>query len=408
MSLISELSNTLAVVLATSDGRSLAPLTDRRTLAAINFGGSYRIVDFVLANCLNSRLRRVYVMAQYNSFSLQNHLRDGWSIFKSDLGEFISPVTPPIRDRAIAYSGSAHVLFHNLYLLRGDPAEHVLVASGEHVYRMDYAAMLEAHFASGADATVAGFRVDGDIGNHADFRLKVGTHGDVEAINRYGEADGDGFWSSMSVVAIRRGVLVDLLETAGEAGTRDLHVEDLVRSWMLGRMRVRGYEFGGPTGRVSQDRYWRALGSLDDYFHANMDLLELEPPLDLYQTDWPIRTHQRQQPPARTVPGRSCTEGICVNSIIANGTVISGGGVNHSVLSDGCRIEDGATVEDAILFPGARVSDGARVQRAILDRDVVVPPGVEIGFDGKSDRDRFHVTPDGVAVIPSDFVGWGN
>lgn len=406
MSLISELSNTLTVVLATSDGRFLSPLSSRRTVAAINFGGSYRIVDFVLANCLNSRLRRIYVMAQYNSFSLQNHLRDGWSIFKSDLGEFISPVTPPIRDRAIAYSGSAHVLYHNLYLLTGDPAEHVLVTSGEHVYRMDYAAMLEAHFSSGADATLAGFRLDGDIGNHAEFRLKVAPSGEVEAVNRYGEVDGEGYWSSMGVVAIRRRVLVELLETAGEAGTRDLHVEDLVRSWMLGRMNVRGYEFGGPTGRVSQDRYWRQLTTLDDYFHANMDLLKLEPPLDLYQTDWPIRTHQRQQPPARTVPGRSCTEGICVNSIIANGTVISGGGVNHSVLSDGCRIDDGATVEDAILFSGVTISEGARVHRAIVDRDVVVPPNTEIGFDDARDRARFQVTPDGVVVIPADFTDW--
>jgi len=406
VSVISELSNTLTVVLATSDGRSLSPLSSRRTVAAINFGGSYRIVDFVLANCLNSRLRRIYVMAQYNSFSLQNHLRDGWSIFKSDLGEFISPVTPPIRDRAIAYSGSAHVLYHNLYLLTGDPAEHVLVTSGEHVYRMDYAAMLEAHFSSGADATLAGFRLDGDIGNHAEFRLKVAPSGEVEAVNRYGEVDGEGYWSSMGVVAIRRRVLVELLETAGEAGTRDLHVEDLVRSWMLGRMNVRGYEFGGPTGRVSQDRYWRQLTTLDDYFHANMDLLKLEPPLDLYQTDWPIRTHQRQQPPARTVPGRSCTEGICVNSIIANGTVISGGGVNHSVLSDGCRIDDGATVEDAILFSGVTISEGARVHRAIVDRDVVVPPNTEIGFDDARDRARFQVTPDGVVVIPADFTDW--
>lgn len=403
-----DISNTLTVVLATGDGKALHPLAKRRTVAAINFGGNYRIIDFALANCLNSRLRRVYVMTQYNSFSLQNHLRDGWSIYKSDLGEFISPVTPPIRDRAISYCGAAHVLFHNLYLLQRDSSEHVLICSGEHVYRMDYAALVERHMSTGADATVAGFRADGEIGNTAEFRIQVNGDGSVHSLARVGEGDGapGDDWLSMGIVVIRRGLLMGLLEIAGETGTRDMQLEHLVKSWMLGRYRVLGYEFGGPTGRVSQDRYWRRMTTLDDYFEANMDLLQLEPPMDLYQTDWPIRTYHRQQPPARTVPGASSNEGICVNSIIASGTVIAGGGVNHSVLADGCLIGDGAIVEDSILFPGAHVGPGARVNRAIIDRDVRVPAGVEIGFNERADAGRFEVTQGGVVVVPSGFDDW--
>lgn len=406
---MSDLSSLLTVVLATGDGKPLRPLAKRRTVAAINFGGSYRIIDFALANCLNSRLRRVYVMTQYNSFSLQNHLRDGWSIYKSDLGEFISPVTPPIRDRAISYSGAAHVLFHNLYLLQRDTSEHVLVCSGEHVYRMDYAALVEQHLATRADATLAGFRADGQIGNATEFRMQVDLDGCVTALTRTGESNGEMVddWSSMGIMVVRRALLIELLEKAGETGSRDMQLEHLVTSWMLGRHRVLGYEFGGPTGRVSQDRYWRRMTTLDDYFEANMDLLQLEPPMDLYQKDWPIRTYHHQQPPARTVPGASSNEGICVNSIIASGTVIAGGGVNHSVLADGCLIDDAATVEDSILFPGVRVGPGARVQRAIIDRDVRVPAGFEIGFDPAADSERFAVTPGGVVVVPSGFDAWG-
>jgi glucose-1-phosphate adenylyltransferase len=170
----------------------------------------------------------------------------------------------------------------------------------------------------------------------------------------------------------------------------------------LGQEKINAYRFGGADGRVSQDKYWRMLANVDDYYDANMDLLKFEPPLDIYQVDWPIRTHQMQRPPARTVAGRSCNEGICVNSIVAGGTVIAGGGVSRSILGNRVYIDDGATVEDSILSSGVTVGEGAQLQRCIIDRNVVIPAGEQIGVDLEADAKRFTVTPNEVVVVPSE------
>lgn len=399
------LNETLCIILATGDGKGLMPLTARRTAAALPYAGNYRVIDFALTNCMHSGLRRITVFTQFNSLSLQNHLRDGWSIFNTDLGEFVTAVSPPINEHLTVYTGQANALHENLYFLDGFSEDVVMVISGEQVYRMDYAAVLHFHAEHNADVTIA--TIDHDTAGGYPFGNHLRLHGDtVAAIEAQSPAaplptDGSAL-APMEVYAFNRRCLVEVLAEAGREGTHQLDIIDLLRERMFGRRRVMAYRFGGKYGRVSQDRYWRPLDSLDHYYQANMDLLKLDPPLDIYQADWPIRTYQMQRPPARTVPGRSCNEGICVNSIVAGGTVIAGGGVSRSVLGNRVYISDGATVEDSILFLGATVGEGARVRRTICDRSVVIPPYEEIGIDRKRDAERFHVTPEGVVVIPSN------
>ncbi len=402
--LISDLNDTLAMVLAIGDGQALEPLTARRATAAMPFGGTYRIIDFALTNCLHSGLRRVMVLTQYNALSLQNHIRDGWSIYNTDLGEYITPVTPPIGKEMSTYAGVTDSLHKNLYLLSGLKEENVLLISGEQIYRMDYAAVLAFHAETGADVTIAG--VPASNAHGALFPVALELDGiDVRAVHddvQLSEGADNLLWP-MRVFAFRREKLIELLHLLDNQPASDIALAMHIGNNLGLCKRVCAYRFGGTAGRVTQDRYWRRLDSLDAYYEANMDLLELEPPLDLYQADWQIRTYQTQRPPARTVPGRSCNEGICVNSIVSGGTVIAGGGVNHSLLGNRVYIDDGATVEDSILFSDVRVGQGAQLRRCICDRAVVIPAGERIGFEPAKDAKRFTMTPGGVVVIPSDY-----
>ena len=402
--LISDLSDTLAMVIAIGDGKSLEPLTARRAIAAMPFGGSYRVIDFALTNCLHSGLRRILVLTQYNALSLQNHIRDGWSIFNTDLGEFITPVTPPVRDELSTYAGLADALYKNLYLLDGAKEENVLLISGEQVYRMDYAAVLSHHIKYQADVTIAG--VPSANANGAHFPAALELDGiNVTAVRddaKVSDSSGDLLWP-IRVWAFKRKKLVELMTGFDTSALPEIPLTTLIGERLSECGRVVAYRFGETEGRVTQDRYWRRLDDLDAHYQANMDLLVLEPPLDLYQSDWPIRTYQTQRPPARTTPGRSANEGICVNSIVSGGTVIAGGGVSHSVLGNRVFIDDGATVEDSILYSDVKIGEGAQLRRCICDRKVQVPGGEQIGFEADADAKRFAMTRGGVIVIPADF-----
>lgn len=402
------LDQTLAVVLAGGTGTRLKPLTAERAKPAVPFGGKYRIIDFVLANCLHSGLRRVLVLTQYKSHSLQKHLRDGWSIFNPELGEYITPVPPQMRTGERWYQGTADAIYQNLYLVERSEAEAVLILSADHIYRMDYEAMLKAHKAGGADVTVAAMEVPlaearafGVMAVDGDDRI-VGFEEKPEAPQAI-PGQPDTALVSMGIYVFSSGLLLDELrrDHADEASSHDFGKDILPR--LIGSNKVMAYRFGGDAGRVTPDRYWRDVGTIDAYYQANMDLLKPVPPLDLYQADWPIRSYQAQTPPARTVPGVSGTEGIFINSIVAGGTVIAGGSVQHSILFPQVFIDDGAFVEDAILFQGVRVGAGARLRRCIIDKDVEVPPREQIGYDSKRDRERFTVSEQGIVVVPKGY-----
>jgi len=398
--------NTLTFVFAAERGTP-APLTEHRCKAAVPVAGKYRVIDFTLANCLHSGLRQILVLSQYKSHSLHKHLRDGWSLFNAELGEFITAVPPQMRYESDWYRNAVDALRQNRYLIERSPADSVLLLDGGLVYRMDYAELIRFHREhgagitcalrqAGAGAAIGGVEVETDA---ADRILEI----------RSASEEGDVYASTMGVVLIDKPLLLERIDQMAEAAEIGMEsgvdlAKQLLGPILDGRVDISqppiAYRFGGERGRVTPDRYWSDLRSTDAYFRANMDLLKAESPLDLYQFDWNILTYQGQYPPARTVPGpTSGNEGIFVNSMLAAGSVIRGGGVSHSVLYPRVQVEDGAIVDEAILFEGVRVGANARVRRCICDKDVVIPPDASIGEDRRADAERFEVSEDGIVVI---------
>lgn len=399
-------SKTLTFVFAAERGTP-APLTEHRCKAAVPVAGKYRVIDFTLANCLHSGLRQVLVLSQYKSHSLHKHLRDGWSLFNAELGEFITAVPPQMRYDSGWYRNAMDALRQNRYLIERSAADTVLLLDGGLVYRMDYAEMIQFHREQGGGVTCA-LRQAGPGAAGGGVKVEVDGADRITAIGTVGDADAP-YESTMGVVLIDKALLLEQVETlaavteAGMDSGVDLATQ-LVSPMIDGRATTScspiAYRFGGERGRVSQDRYWSDLASTDAYFRANMDLLKAESPLDLYQADWNILTYQGQYPPARTVPGpTSGNEGIFVNSMLAAGTVICGGGVSHSVLYPRVQVEDGAIVDEAILFEGVRIGANARVRRCICDKEVVIPAGACIGEDRRADAERFEVSDEGIVVI---------
>ena len=403
--------NTLTFVFAIERGTP-EPLTRHRTKAAVPFAGKYRVIDFTLANCLHSGLRKVLVLTQYKSHSLHKHLRDAWSVFNAQLGEFITPVPPQMRYGSGWYSGVLDALRQNRYLIERSKAEQLLLLDGGVVYRKDYAELIRFHQEQGAAVTCALRQAKaGDC--HAAVSVRCDAEDRILGLETPTDSESE-YLAPMGVYVIERQLLLErieaLAETESEAGAHtdpesppgagaDLATHLVSR--LIGEQAIHAYRFGGERGRVTPDRYWSDLGSTDDYFRANMALLESNPPLDLYQPDWNILTYQGQYPPARTVPGPvSGTEGIFVNSMLAAGTVIRGGGVSHSVLFPQVQVDDGAIVDEAILFEGVKVGEGAQIRRCICDKDVRIPAGARIGFDRRADMERFEVSARGIVVIP--------
>jgi len=394
---------TISIILAGGVGSRLHPLTAERAKPAVPFGGRYRIIDFTLSNCLHSGLRRILVLTQYKSQSLQQHLRDGWSIYNSELGEYITPVPPQMRTGTSWYRGTADAIYQNLNLLEDSGAEYALILSGDHIYRMDYAAMLQFHHDSGADVTVACLTVDlaeasafGVMTVDARDRV-VSFHEKPERPRGIPDDPGHAL-ASMGVYVFSAPLLTRLLEEDHGANSAHDFGKDILPA-IVPTHHVAAYRFGGTSGRVTADRYWRDVGTLDAYYEANMDLLKPLPPIDLYQGDWPIRTYEGQHPPARSVPGRSGREAEIVNCILASGTLIIGGTVRHVILFPSVRVEEGAVVENSLLFQDVTVEEGARLQNCIVEKGVTIPAGERIGFDRTLDAQRFTVSERGIVVV---------
>ncbi len=395
---------TISIILAGGIGSRLNPLTADRAKPAVPFGGRYRIIDFTLSNCLHSGLRRVLVLTQYKSQSLQRHLRDGWSIFNAELGDYITPVPPQMRTGDSWYSGTADAIYQNLYLLERSRAAYCVILSGDHVYRMDYAAMLEHHRDSGADVTVACLTVGldeaksfGVMSVDEDDRIVSFREKPDDPDCLPGEPDHA--LASMGVYVFSMPLLIKLLHQDHDVADSSHDFGKDILPAIVNRHRVVAYRFGGPRGRVTADQYWRDVGTLDAFYDANMDLLRPVPAMDLYQDDWSIRTYEGQHPPARSVPGRSGREAIIVNCMLAGGTVVIGADVQHSILFPNVRLEEGATVEGSLLFQGVSVGEGTALRRCIVDKGVVIPPGERIGFDLERDRERFTVSDKGIVAI---------
>ena len=399
--------DTICVLLAGGQGTRLFPLTSDRAKPSVPFGGKYRIIDFTLSNCLHSAIRRVLVLTQYKSHSLQKHLRDAWSIFSPELGEYITAVPPQMRTGQSWYSGTADAIYQNHFLLERSGAKRILILSGDHIYRMDYAAMLRKHNEDGADLTVACMRVPisqaGEFGIVSTDTSERITRFEEKPANPQSMAGNEGYaLASMGIYIFNHDVLSEQLHAdhKDESSTHDFGTDLLPK--LIHTHRVLGYQFGRTEGRVTPDRYWRDVGTLDSYYDANMDLLSPTPPLNLYQDSWPIRTYHGQHPPARVVTTDNSDTGDIRNSILGSGSTIVDASVTDSILSANVRIERSAQVEASILFENVHIGAGSKIRRCIIDKHVNIPEGTTIGFDKETDERRYKVSANGIVVVPKD------
>lgn len=399
----------VAFVLAGGAGERLHPLTRDRAKPAVVFGGKYRIIDFTLSNCVNSGIRKIFVLPQYKSYSLIEHIRDAWSILNPELGEYVSNLPPQMRVSEEWYRGTADAVYQNLYHLKQVDADNVVILSADHIYKMDYSHFVRYHQAKKADVTISSVEVGledaprfGVIEAAADCRV-TGFEEKPEDPRPLPDKPGRAC-VSMGVYVFRRDVLIDML-TKDAAREDSLHdfAHDVI-PYMYPNHNVYIYKFG--SGKGKGEKYWRDIGTIDAYWKANMDLAAVTPEFNLYDPDWPIRTYQGQYPPAKTVfaDETSGRAGKALDSVICGGVIISGGKVHASVLSPGVRVNSYAEVSESILFHNVIIGMRAKVRRAIIDKDVRVPEGMKIGYDLEKDRKRFHVTEEGLVVIPKGAI----
>ncbi|MFQ5597337.1 MAG: glucose-1-phosphate adenylyltransferase [Nitrospiria bacterium] len=404
------LDKTLAIILAGGVGSRLHPLTQNRAKPSVPFGGIYRIIDFTLSNCLHSGLRRIMVLTQYKSHSLNKHLRDGWSIFNPEIGEFITAIPAQMQMGDEWYAGTADAIYQNRYLLERNDAEYILILAGDHIYRMDYAQMLNEHIDRKRDVTIAAMPVPaglaksfGVIVADTDHRVQNFIEKDLSPPAIPG--DPKHVLASMGIYIFNISVLLKVLEQDHMESQSGHDFGKNILPHMVGaQANVGTYFFGMNGGRVTQDRYWRDVGTLDAYYEANMDLLKPVPLIDLYQEDWLIRTYHGQYPSARMVPSSTGEVGRVENASLAGGDLVIGARVIHSILSHDIRVESGARVETSILFDRVRVGSGTHIRKSIIDKDVYIPPGTSIGWDEALDKKRFTVSEKGIVVVPKGYV----
>ena len=405
------LNDCVVIVLAGGAGERLFPLTKGRAKPAVYFGGPYRIIDFALSNCINSGLRRIFIATQYKSLSLNRHLRMGWNIVSEELGEFVEILPPQKRVSEHWYQGTADAVYQNLYSIIREQPRHLIVLSGDHVYKMDYARMLQMHLERGAAMTLATIEVP--IADASRFGvIAVDEHERVTGFQEKPEhpvaipGSPDLALSSMGVYIFDTDVLVRALEADATAATAHDFGKDIIPA-LIHDAPVYSYRFSDENKKAS--KYWRDIGTLDAYFDANMDLCQVNPEFNLYDPEWPLRTYQPQAPPAKFVfaeAGRRC--GQALDSVISPGCIISGASVYGSVLCPNVRVHSFSHIEQCILMPGVRVGRHARIRRAIIDRDVLIPRGAMIGYNHDEDRRRHTVTDNGIIVVESDdepFIG---
>jgi glucose-1-phosphate adenylyltransferase len=394
--------HTLVIVLAGGVGERLYPLTKERAKPAVYFGGPYRIIDFTLSNCINSGLRRVFIATQYKSLSLSRHIRMGWNIVSEELGEFIEILPPQKRVGEHWYLGTADAVYQNLYSIQRENPRHVIVLSGDHVYKMDYAKMLRFHMERGAAATLATIEVPVAEAHRfgiiaVDESQRVVGFDEKPATAKTVPGSPEVALASMGVYIFETNALIQALEAdAGQPTNHDFG-KDIIPS-LYERAPVISYRFEDANKKAS--KYWRDIGTLDAYYEANMDLCHVNPEFNLYDPEWPMRTHQPQAPPAKFVfaeEGRR--SGQALDSIISSGCIISGSRINGSVLCPNVRVHSFCSIENSLLMPGVRVGRHARIRKAIIDRDVLIPRGALIGFNEEEDRRRHTVSEGGVVVV---------
>ena len=407
MSGIASMRETLGVLLAGGAGERLFPLTRDRAKPAVPFGGNYRIIDITLSNCINSNLRRVYILTQYKALSLNRHIREGWgAVVASELGEFIEILPPMQRVSQNWYMGTADAVYQNIYSIGSEQPKHVLILSGDHIYKMDYGKMLRRHCESDADVTLAVLPINPDEVSRFGV-VEVSETGEVTGFQEKPQStevrspfNSSKVDASMGVYIFNTDVLLPaLLKDADDPNSSHDFGHDIL-PMVLGDYKICAYNFVDENKQEAL--YWRDVGTMDAYFDANMDVAAITPTFNLYDQAWPMRTRVRQYPPAKFVFGEPGRTGLAINSIISAGCVISGAAVRGSVVSQDVRVNSYSDIDSSIIFSHVNIGRHCRIRRAIIDRDVHLPEGTVIGYDQNEDRKHHLVTTSGITVVTRD------
>jgi glucose-1-phosphate adenylyltransferase len=404
--------NSMAIVLAGGRGTRLAQLTDWRAKPAVSFGGSYRIIDFALSNCVNSGLRRVGVCTQYKAQSLIGHLQRAWSFLDGRFDEFVELLPAQQRLEPVWYRGTADAVYQNIDLLLRHGPQYVVVLAGDHVYKMDYQVLLAEHVESGAEATIACIEMP---------LAEASAFGVVEVdsdgwIRRFDEKPAqprplpgrpDLALISMGIYVFDAQVLYSALSRdAATPGSEHDFGRDVLPELLAAGRRVGAHNFRTSCVNMAKGLpYWRDVGTVDAFWEANLELTRVVPDLNLYDREWPIWTYQEQLPPAKFVFDDDDRRGIAPDSLVASGCIVSGTVVRRSLLSANVKVDDAERIEDSVLLPNVRVGAGAALRRVVVDKYCRIPPGLTVGFDAESDRKRFHVTGRGVTLITPEMLG---
>jgi glucose-1-phosphate adenylyltransferase len=393
----------LSIVLAGGKGERLRPITERRAKPAVPFGGAYRIIDFTLSNCVNSNFRRIIVLTQYESLTLERHLYRAWNILSPELDEFIDILPPQQRLPNRWYAGTADAILQNLYVLEQEKPRWVLILGGDHIYKMNYHALLERHRSEGAAASIG--CVDVPLAEAGSFGVMQADE-DSRIIGFQEKPTDpkplphapDRALASMGIYLFDTDVLVRaLIQDAKTPGSTHDFGADVIPH-LIGERKVLAYNLNSPEQPGAP--YWRDVGSLDAYWQSNMDLIARYPEFDLYDEDWPIRSGLGSRPPAKVCVSTEGTMGVVEQSIVAPGTVISGGHIRRSVIGPRVEVHNASTVHECVVMGGVRIGKSVRLRRAIVEEQTVIPDGTEVGVDPAADRGRFKVTDGGVTVIP--------
>jgi glucose-1-phosphate adenylyltransferase len=397
----------LSMVLAGGEGKRLLPLTLDRAKPAVPFGSHYRLIDFPLSNLANGGFRKIVVLTQYKSHSLDRHIAQTWRL-STLLGLYVTSVPAQMRAGPRWFLGSADAIYQNLNIIHDERPDYIFVFGADHIYRIDPRQMLDYHIESGAGVTVAGIRVDRDTcdqfgvitpdesGRIINFQEKPAVKDTV------GLADApDQVLASMGNYVFTADALEDIVkrDSENEDSRHDIGGNLIPAMVAKGDAAVYDFTENVVPGEEDKPHYWRDVGTIDTYHEAHMDLVAQGPAFDLYNREWPIYTKERSLPPAKLVIGSGGSSADVKMSLMGNGVIVSGGHVDNSVLSPGVRVDDGAFVEDSVLLDDVRIGEGAVVRRAVLDKNVYVPPGARIGVDPEQDAANYTISPSGVVVL---------
>ncbi|EIC85777.1 glucose-1-phosphate adenylyltransferase [Serratia sp. M24T3] len=397
----------VALILAGGRGSRLKDLTNTRAKPAVHFGGKFRIIDFALSNCLNSGIRRIGVITQYQSHTLVQHIQRGWSFLNEEMNEFVDLL--PAQQRQMTenwYKGTADAVYQNLDIIRRYNAEYVVILAGDHIYKMDYSRMLIDHVEKGGECTVACLEVPleeasefGVMDVAENYQIKSFLEKPKNPPSIPGQPDKA--MASMGVYIFNADYLFSLLEEdmASEESSHDFGKDLIPKITRQGVAWAHPFQLSCVTSNNELPPYWRDVGTIDAYWRANLDLASVTPELDMYDTNWPIRTHMEPLPPAKFVQDRSGSHGMTMNSLVSGGCIVSGSVVVHSVLFPRVRINSFCNIDSSILLPDVNVGRSCRLRRCVIDRACHIPEGMVIGENAEEDSKRFYRSESGIVLV---------